>query len=83
MRLVVGEDWVGASRSVPCALAVVGPKATACPPLVAMPSIATSQTGPLASVLLPPRPAIALAAPIAKLYYYISLSLTLLLFNLL
>lgn len=77
MRLVVvGGGWVGASRSVRCALAVVGPKATACLPLVAMPSTATSQTGPLASVLLPPRPAIALVAPISKNYSN-SLSLSL------
>lgn len=45
-----------------CALAVGLEEATACQLLVAMPSAATSQTGPLVSALSFPRPAIALDA---------------------
>ena len=56
-----GGGW-GASRYVPSVLAVEGPRASACPPLAAMPSTATSQTGPLASALSLPKPVIALAA---------------------
>lgn len=53
---------LAAFRFVHFALAVVGPKATAYPLLVAMPSIATSQTGPLVSVLSLPKPVIVLDA---------------------
>ncbi|KAK9138951.1 hypothetical protein Sjap_009545 [Stephania japonica] len=59
-----GEGLV-VSGFVLFALAVV-PKALAFPPHVAMPSIATSQTDPLVSALLHPRPAIALAATSRK-----------------
>lgn len=45
-----------------CALAVGLEEATACQLLVAMPSAATSQTGPLVSALSFPRPVIALDA---------------------
>jgi hypothetical protein len=56
-----GGGW-GASRYVHCALAVVGPKASACHLLVAMPSIATFPIDLSASVLSLPRPVIALDA---------------------
>ena len=56
-----GGGW-GASRYVPSVLAVEGQRVSACPPLAAMPSTATSQTGPLASALSLPKPVIALAA---------------------
>lgn len=58
------EGSLGASRFVHCALAVaVVPEVdTVSPHLVAMPSAATSQTGPLVSAHFFPRPVIALDA---------------------
>lgn len=56
------EGSLEASRYVLCALAVVELKGFAWPLPVAMPSIATFQTDPLASVHSHPRPVIALDA---------------------
>lgn len=56
-----GGSWV-ASRFVHFALAAVVPRGTASHLLVAIPSIATFQTDPLASVLSLPKHVIVLAA---------------------
>lgn len=63
-----GEGWV-ASRYVHFALAVEVLRGFAYLLLVAMPSIATFQTGPMVSVLSLPRPVIVLDA-ISKSFYF-------------
>ena len=69
-----GGSWE-ASRYVLSVLAVEGPKASASPPLAAMPSTATSQTGPLVSALSLPKPVIAFAAISDSIPFSLSQSL--------